>query len=230
MFHPKLLPRRETGRKVAENHDFQALIRHPLMFRAREEQFRNDEKHSLPNKLYQQPEQKYTNCQVRLLLPIATIFFHHLDYLGQFSYIFCKQDKSVFSISTKSHYAITAIMQLALHYGKGLLQIKDIVEARNIPKNYLEQIFNRLNRHGIIRSVRGNRGGYALSIAPEQLSVLDVMESLEGPIRLCAIDVPEALHVVYRDVETAAKSSFSISFADLIANQNSSRKKVMYYI
>ncbi len=79
----------------------------------------------------------------------------------------------MFSITSKAHYGIAATIELAHRYGNGVTQIKDIAERREIPKNYLEQIFNRLTKHGIIKSVRGKKGGYLLADDPALVSIQD---------------------------------------------------------
>ncbi|MFN2366690.1 MAG: Rrf2 family transcriptional regulator, partial [Desulfurivibrionaceae bacterium] len=63
------------------------------------------------------------------------------------------------TLSTKSRYGLKAVLALAENEGRGLLQIREIARLKNIPRHYLEQIFNQLGKAGIIRSVRGKNGG-----------------------------------------------------------------------
>ena len=86
------------------------------------------------------------------------------------------------TISSKSRYGIAALLALAEFYNSGLLQIKDIASRCDIPHQFLEQIFNRLGKAGIIKSTRGKNGGYELAKSPEQITVLHIVNALEGDI------------------------------------------------
>ena len=77
-----------------------------------------------------------------------------------------------------------AVYELARHYGKGPLQIKQISERQDIPPRYLEQLLHRLKKGGIITSIRGPSGGYELSDDPVNLSVGDIFRILEGPFHM----------------------------------------------
>ena len=86
------------------------------------------------------------------------------------------------TISSKSRYGIAALLALAEFYNSGLLQLKDIASRCDIPHQYLEQIFNRLNKTGIIKSTRGKKGGYKLAEPPDKITVLKIVNALEGEI------------------------------------------------
>jgi len=79
---------------------------------------------------------------------------------------------------------VRAVYELARHYGKGPLQIKQISERQDIPTRYLEQLLHRLKKGGIITSIRGPSGGYELSDDPVNLSVGDIFRILEGPFHM----------------------------------------------
>ncbi len=85
-------------------------------------------------------------------------------------------------ISTKGRYALRMIIDLALHQDDGFVSLKDIAERQEISKKYLEQIVPMLNKSGILRTNRGNKGGYALAKSPEQLSVGDILRATEGSL------------------------------------------------
>ena len=87
-------------------------------------------------------------------------------------------------LSTKGKYGVRALFEIAKHYGQGPLSIKEIAERQGISLSYLEQILHRLGRAGIIDSVRGPHGGYALARKPAGLTIGDVVRALEGPIAL----------------------------------------------
>jgi len=84
--------------------------------------------------------------------------------------------------SLQVQYAICGAFDLAYNGGGRPVQIRVISERQAIPARYLEQIFQRLRRAGLIRSKRGPGGGYALARAPEQISLREIIEALEGPL------------------------------------------------
>ena len=86
--------------------------------------------------------------------------------------------------STRGRYGIHAMYDLALNVDNGPQPIKAIAEREDIPEAYLEQIFAALKREGLVTSVRGAQGGYALAKAPEAISVGDVLQAVEGNISL----------------------------------------------
>lgn len=88
-------------------------------------------------------------------------------------------------ISTKSDYGLRAAIDLARNYESGdPVQVKEIAERQDIPKDFLSLIMVDLRKGGIVESVRGPRGGYRLSRQPSEISMREVLEILEGPIQL----------------------------------------------
>ena len=85
-------------------------------------------------------------------------------------------------ISTKGRYALRMLYDLALHQEDGYVSLKDIAERQNISKKYLEQIVPLLNKTGLLRTNRGNKGGYMLAGRPGEISVGDVLRATEGSI------------------------------------------------
>ncbi len=85
-------------------------------------------------------------------------------------------------LSTRVRYGCRAMVDLAMHRGDGPVSLQVLAEEQDIPERYLAKIIQDLRRSGIIRSVRGAHGGYSLSRAPEQITLLDVWEALEGPV------------------------------------------------
>lgn len=84
------------------------------------------------------------------------------------------------SISEKSRSAILALTELAQHGGAGPVPILEIAEARRIPVHVLEQLFASLRRAGILASQRGVKGGYSFRRPPEEVTVLEVVETVDG--------------------------------------------------
>jgi len=136
------------------------------------------------------------------------------------------------TISSKSRYGIGALLTLAEFYNSGLLQIKDIASRCNIPHQYLEQIFNQLGKTGLIKSTRGKKGGYKLAKPPEQITVLQIINALEGNIEF----VPESdssndvIVELFQEAEDNLKKNLSVNLADLVSKQQSLHKNVVYDI
>ena len=87
-------------------------------------------------------------------------------------------------LSTKGRYGVKAMLDLAVHYGTEPISIKSISERQGISEYYLEQLFAPLRRAGLIKSVRGAQGGYILNRTPIEITVLEIMDVLEGPVEI----------------------------------------------
>ncbi len=87
-------------------------------------------------------------------------------------------------ISTKIRYGARAMLELASHYGEGPIELKEIAKRENISLKYLEQVINPLRASGLVKAIRGSRGGYSLGKPPSEICLYDVIETLEGPLLL----------------------------------------------
>ena len=136
------------------------------------------------------------------------------------------------TISSKSRYGIAALLALTEFYNSGLLQIKDIASRCDIPHQFLEQIFNRLGKAGIIKSTRGKNGGYQLAKPPGQITVLHIVNALEGNIALVAKsdEQNDVIVELFLEAEKNLKEIFSVSLAVLVAKQQTLRGNVIYDI
>ena len=85
-------------------------------------------------------------------------------------------------LSTRARYATRAMIELAFHYGKGPLQLKEIAKKQGISEKYLEQVLTFLRKEGFILTQKGNRGGYLLAIPPEEITLYDIIRSVEGSL------------------------------------------------
>jgi Rrf2 family protein len=85
-------------------------------------------------------------------------------------------------VSTKGRYGLRALVDLAEHDEGKAIPIREISERQNISEQYLEQLFATLRKAKIVKSVRGAHGGYMLNYDPEDITVADVITTLEGPI------------------------------------------------
>lgn len=85
-------------------------------------------------------------------------------------------------LSTRGHYGLLAMVELAKHYGKGPLSLSEIAQAGDLPLAYLEQLFGGLRQAGLVEGTRGVKGGYRLTRDPGEITVGEVVRVLEGPI------------------------------------------------
>jgi len=85
-------------------------------------------------------------------------------------------------VSTRGDYGLRALIELAANNGGGPLQSSEIALRRHIPEQYLDQLLATLRKAGFIRSVRGPAGGHELVRPPDQITVKEVIEALEGSL------------------------------------------------
>ena len=87
-------------------------------------------------------------------------------------------------ISTRGRYGARMMLDLAAHHDQGPTPLREIAKRQDLSVKYLEQLIIPLKAAGFIRSVRGARGGYTLARKPEQISVGQIIETLEGGLSL----------------------------------------------
>jgi Rrf2 family iron-sulfur cluster assembly transcriptional regulator len=86
-------------------------------------------------------------------------------------------------LTTKGRYAVTAMLDLSFHGREKPIPLMDIAQRQEISLSYLEQLFAKLRRRGLVRSVRGPGGGYLLGEIPEAISVADIIRAVDEPIQ-----------------------------------------------
>ncbi len=141
-------------------------------------------------------------------------------------------------VSAKADYGLRAVLELSLAYGSGTIQSADIAASQNIPESYLVQLLNQLRKSGLIRSVRGPRGGHELVRRPEELTVGDVLAVLDGPLDLLgrgedrpSSGADEMFKEVWSDVESAIERVVSsVTFADLVSRHKSRKANITFRI
>ena len=106
-------------------------------------------------------------------------------------------------LSTRTRYGIRAVLELTENEGSKPLQLKIIAQRQDISIKYLEQLMSVLRSGGIVRSVRGARGGYVLAKPPNQIKLIDVFNCLEGP--LITAECVEDIDYCERAAECAAR-------------------------
>jgi Rrf2 family cysteine metabolism transcriptional repressor len=145
-------------------------------------------------------------------------------------------------ISTKIRYGARAMLELASHYGEGPIELKEIARKEDISLKYLEQVINPLRAAGLVKAIRGSKGGYALAKHPSAICLYDVVETLEGPLNLleCLHD-PKACQrtssCVTRDIweevsDAISKILNSITLEDMVnrKKEKEGRDSPMYQI
>lgn len=86
-------------------------------------------------------------------------------------------------LSTRGKYGLYAMYYLAEHKDDGPQSLQSIANT-GVPKQYLEQLLGNLRRVGLVNSVRGAQGGYQIAKPPREISILDVIDAMEGPLAL----------------------------------------------
>ncbi len=82
-------------------------------------------------------------------------------------------------LTTKGRYAVTAMLDLALHQEKGSVALADIAESQHISLSYLEQLFAKLRKADLVRGIRGPGGGYHLAKPPEEISIAAIISAVD---------------------------------------------------
>jgi Rrf2 family transcriptional regulator, cysteine metabolism repressor len=85
-------------------------------------------------------------------------------------------------LSTRTRYGMRAVLSLAANYGKGPLQTNVIAKQQELSIKYLEQLMAILKASGLVKSIRGAKGGYVLAKKPDEIKLSEVFFCLEGPI------------------------------------------------
>jgi Rrf2 family cysteine metabolism transcriptional repressor len=131
----------------------------------------------------------------------------------------------VLAITSKSPYAVRALTELARSGSAGPVPIGEIAKRRDIPVQFLEGLFATLRRAGILQSQRGVKGGYSFARSPEEVTVLEVVEALEG--RLGA----EAEGEIWTDAVEAVRGVLGgLTIADIAQRESRAAGAAMYYI
>jgi Rrf2 family protein len=130
----------------------------------------------------------------------------------------------VISITSKSPYAVLALAELGRSAGSGPVPIGELARKRDVPVQFLEQLFAALRRAGVISSQRGVKGGYRFAREPSTVSVLEVVELLDGPLGR------DSEGVFADAAEAARKVLAQTTIADVIERESRDAGASMYYI
>ena len=91
-------------------------------------------------------------------------------------------------LTTKGRYAVTAVLDLALHSQEKPVNLSDISERQAISLSYLEQLFSKLRKNKIVKSIRGPGGGYLLNSPKDEISVAHIINAVNESIELSRCD------------------------------------------
>ena len=142
-------------------------------------------------------------------------------------------------LSTRTRYGVRAILELAANKGPGPLRVKTIAQHQDISVKYLEQLMIILKSAGLVRSIRGSKGGYLLAKAANQIKLSDVFNALEGPVitvecleneSYCAQVADCAVRQVWAQVQGAIEAVLlSTTLQDLV-DRTKDKKTLNYQI
>jgi Rrf2 family protein len=137
-------------------------------------------------------------------------------------------------ITRETDYAIRCVYYLA---GKknGVTMVDEISKEMNIPKSFLAKILQKLGKFALVKSFRGVKGGFILARAPQEISLLEVIEAVQGPVamNICALDKTLcerssacAIHPVWIEIRRQVEETLRRkNFADLRLDPGSNSKK-----
>jgi Rrf2 family protein len=131
-------------------------------------------------------------------------------------------------ISTKGHYGLRSLIDVALYQDQGPVTLNDIAKRQSISVKYLWQVINPLRLAGFLRVTRGAKGGYLLGRQPDDINMLDVLTALEGPVSIlkclthedpCPLIRPCATRSVWMDVNQAIeKALVRLTLANVLSH------------
>lgn len=128
------------------------------------------------------------------------------------------------SITTKSPYALRALTELGRLGGNGPVPIAELARRREIPVQFLEQLFAVLRRAGVLKSQRGVKGGYSFAREPGEITVLEIVELLDGAFGADSDGV-------FAEAANAARAVLAeTTVADVIEREARDAGASMYYI
>ena len=143
-------------------------------------------------------------------------------------------------ISTKGRYGLRTLMDIAIHQSQGPVNLNDIAGRQAISSKYLWQIVNLLKTAGFVRGTRGPNGGYTLLMDPADITLIHVIETLEGPLSLvecvdganaCSLADHCVAHSVWAEVSQTIRNALqNITLAEILRRQSNEGSAGNYVI
>lgn len=134
-------------------------------------------------------------------------------------------------ISTKGRYGLMLLADLASHEGHQPISLKSIAERQGLSEHYLEQLIAPLRNAGIVKSIRGAYGGYVLNKSKTEISVKDIMDTLEGPVQLVDDEIEDGLDELWNRLRDAISGVLqSLTLDDVVQMRQTNDDGYMFYI
>jgi len=130
----------------------------------------------------------------------------------------------VISITSKSPYAVAALVELARAGGDAPVPIGELARRRDIPVQFLEHLFAILRRAGVLQSQRGVKGGYRFAREPGDITVLEIVDLLDGALGA------DAQGIFDEAAEAARAILRGVTIAELLEREQQAAGAAMYYI
>ena len=140
-------------------------------------------------------------------------------------------------ISTRGRYGLRILLDLALHDNGSPRMIRDIAGSQRISEKYISRLIIDLRRAGMVKSIRGSRGGYRIARYPKNLTVLDVIEVMEGPVSIIDCVTTEscdrqrgcAVRSIWCDMNNQIRSALAaVTLQDVIDRQRENEEIAEY--
>ena len=140
-------------------------------------------------------------------------------------------------ISTRGRYGLRILLDLALHDNGSPRMIRDIAGSQRISEKYISRLIIDLRRAGMVKSIRGSRGGYRIARYPKNLTVLDVIEAMEGPVSIIDCVTTEscdrqrgcAVRSIWCDMNNQIRSALAaVTLQDVIDRQRENVEMAEY--
>jgi Rrf2 family iron-sulfur cluster assembly transcriptional regulator len=139
-------------------------------------------------------------------------------------------------LTTKGRFAVTAMIDLAMHSEEGPVTLAGVSERQRISLSYLEQLFGKLRRQGLVESVRGPGGGYTLAREQSAVSIADIIRAVDEPIDATQCGGKENCHDEHRCMTHELWANLnahiysylsSVTLAHMVAQQNENKVRVL---
>ncbi len=142
--------------------------------------------------------------------------------------------------STKARYGMRALIDIAIHQKEGPVRLGDVAQRQEVSEKYLEHLFRQLKSVGLVRSVRGAKGGYCLARPPEEITLLEIINALEGTVtpvncvddeQICSRTPQCVTREVWIELKQIIEEYLSSkTLADLVKRQREIFNQLVYYI
>jgi Rrf2 family protein len=143
-------------------------------------------------------------------------------------------------LTMKGDYGLRAMLDMAAYYGQGPVESAHIASRQDIPEQYLDQILMVLRKEGLVKSIRGPKGGHMLAKPPGQITMAQVMQALEGyvpPMQclpdpgFCSLSPGCALREVWQKIDAMTQQILSSTTIEELAQRHRiGSTETMYYI